>query len=60
MFFWSLFFSSLVSTKFRLDRERGYFSQEFCVEKLVLTSFRGYLGEIESERKKEGIELFLL
>ena len=43
--------SSIVSTKFQLDRERRYL-QGFCVEKLVLLSFRGYLGEIESEKKE--------
>ena len=38
---------SIASTKFHLDRERR-FSYEFIVEKLVLLSFHGYLGEIES------------
>ena len=41
---------SIVPTKFHLDRER--FLYEFNVQKLVLLSFRGYLGEIESEKKK--------
>ena len=43
--------SSALSTKFHLDRERR-FLYEFSVEKLVLLSFRGYLGEIESGKKK--------
>ena len=34
----------------RLDREQQ-FSYEFSVEKLVLKSFRGYLGEVESEKE---------
>ena len=38
---------SIISIRFHLDRERR-FLYEFSVEKLVLTSFRGYLGEIES------------
>ena len=46
---------SIVSTKFHLDRERR-FLHEFSVEKLVLLSFRGYLGEIKSARKK--LEIF--
>ena len=36
---------------FHLDREHRYL-YEFSVEKLVLLSFRGYLGEIESRKTK--------
>ena len=35
--------------KFHLHRERR-FLYEFSVEKMVLVGFRGYLGEIESEK----------
>ena len=42
---------SIVSTIFYLDRERRYL-HEFCVDKLVLLSFGGYLGEMESEKKE--------
>ena len=41
--------SSIVSTNFHLDRQRQ-FSDGLSLEKLVLFSFRGYLGEIESEK----------
>ena len=47
-----VFVFSIVSTKFHIDRERR-FLYELSVEKLVLLSFRGYLGEIESENKKK-------
>ena len=43
--------SALSPPNFILDRERR-FLYEFSVEKLVLLSFRGYLGEIESGKKK--------
>ena len=36
---------------FHLDREHRYL-YEFSVEKFVLLSFREYLGEIESGKKK--------
>ena len=42
---------STVSTKFHLDRKRQL-SYEFSVKKLVFLGFRGYLGEIESQKKK--------
>ena len=42
---------ALSPTNFHLDREHRYLF-EFSVEKLVLLSFRGYLGEIESGKKK--------
>ena len=44
---------SIVSTKFHIDRERR-FLYEFSVEKLVFLSSPGYIGEIESEKKKLG------
>ena len=59
-FWWYLFIgwrivdvleSSIVSTKFHVDRERRVL-YEFSVEKLVLLSFGGYLGDIEWEKKK--------
>ena len=40
-----------VSTKFHLDRRRQ-FLYEFSVKKLVFWDFRGYLGEIESGKKR--------
>ena len=43
--------SALSPPIFHLDREHRYL-YEFSVEKFVLLSFRGYLGEIESQRKK--------
>ena len=43
--------SALSPPIFHLDREHRYL-YEFSVEKLVLLSFRGYLGEIESTKKK--------
>ena len=46
-----------MSTQFHLDRKRRV-SYEFCVEKLVLQNFRGYLGEIDSGKKKV-LELFI-
>ena len=50
---WNLYrYSSWVSIiifNFNLDRERR-FLYEFSVEKMVLVGFRGYLGEIESEK----------
>ena len=42
---------SALSANFHLDRER-HFLYEFSVEKLVLLSFRGNLGKIESEKTK--------
>ena len=42
---------SIVFTNFHLDREHRYL-YEFSVEKLVLLIFRGYLGKIESGKKK--------
>ena len=42
---------SIIPTNFELDREHRYL-YEFSVEKLVLLSFRGYLGDIESGKKK--------
>ena len=47
---------STVSTKFHRDRKRQ-FSHEFSVKKLVFFGFRGYLGEIESEKKR--LEFFM-
>ena len=41
---------ALSPTNFHLDREHRYLF-EFSVEKLVLLSFRGYLGEIESGKQ---------
>ena len=49
-------FSTAVSTKIHLDRKRQYF-YEFSVKKLVFWRFRGYLGEIESEKKR--LEFFI-
>ena len=46
-----LLVSSALSTKFHLDRKRQ-FLYECSVKKLVFLGFRGYLGEIESEKKK--------
>ena len=43
--------SALSPTNFHFDRERR-FLYKFSLEKLVLLSFRGYLGGIESETKK--------
>ena len=50
---------SIVSTNFYLDRERRYL-QEFGVDKLVLLSFGGYRGEIESQKKELRIVRILL
>ena len=46
-----LLVSSALSTKFHLDRKRQ-FLYECSVKKLVFLGFRGYLGEIESKKKK--------
>ena len=43
--------SAVSPPNFHLDREHRYL-YEFSVEKLVLSYFRGYLGEIEPGKKK--------
>ena len=45
----SMFLSQHCLAKFHLDRERQFLF-EFSVEKLVLLSFRGNFGKIESEK----------
>ena len=43
--------SALSPPKFHLDRKRQYL-YDYSVKKLVFLVFRGYLGEIESRKKK--------